>query len=176
MCRRGELRGSTSDVRNRKSRVRPPRSARSHSEIRSNQANHRFGCEPLIDILVEDLTERRHFGWKQNSSLLLGQTRRWHPHQRCCGRRAGGKKKRMKVIVPQGAVERAQLGLAFLKAAILELAKANPEGITNSDTASLLGLRSDYRGPQKTTFRTVSSVCYCGIGRLNGLITAPRAT
>ena len=53
------------------------------------------------------------------------------------------------MVVPQGAVERAQLGLGFLKASILELAKANPEGITNSDAASLLGLRSDYRGRQK---------------------------
>jgi hypothetical protein len=51
--------------------------------------------------------------------------------------------------VPQGTVERAQLGLEFLKAAILELAKANPGGITNSDAASLLGLRSDYNGKQK---------------------------
>ena len=52
-------------------------------------------------------------------------------------------------IVPQGVVERAQLGLDFLKAAIIELAKANPTGITNSETASILGLRSDYRGRQK---------------------------
>lgn len=29
------------------------------------------------------------------------------------------------------------------------MAKANPNGITNSDAASLLGLRSDYRGRQK---------------------------
>ena len=53
------------------------------------------------------------------------------------------------MVVPQGAVERAQLGLELLKTAILELAKASPEGITNSDAASLLGLRSDYRGKQK---------------------------
>jgi hypothetical protein len=39
--------------------------------------------------------------------------------------------------------------LELLKTAIVELAKANPAGITNSDAASLLGLRSDYRGKQK---------------------------
>jgi hypothetical protein len=60
-----------------------------------------------------------------------------------------GGKKRDHISVPQGTVERAQLGLEFLKAAILELAKANPGGITNSDAASLLGLRSDYNGKQK---------------------------
>jgi len=53
------------------------------------------------------------------------------------------------IVIPQGAVERAQLGLVFLKVAVLELARANPEGITKSDGASLLGLRSDYRGRQK---------------------------
>ena len=40
-------------------------------------------------------------------------------------------------------------GLEFLKTAVFELAKANPDGISNSDAASLLGLRSDYRGRQK---------------------------
>ena len=60
-----------------------------------------------------------------------------------------GGKRRDHTAVPQGAVERAQLGLEFLKTAILDLAKANPGGITNSDAASLLGLRSDYNGKQK---------------------------
>jgi hypothetical protein len=58
-------------------------------------------------------------------------------------------KKRKHLVVPQGAVERAQLGLVLLKEAILELARANPDGVLNSDAASLLGLRSDYRGRQK---------------------------
>ena len=35
------------------------------------------------------------------------------------------------------------------KDAVLELAKANPNGISNSDAASLLGLRSDYGGGSK---------------------------
>jgi hypothetical protein len=60
-----------------------------------------------------------------------------------------GGKKRKQIVVPQGAVERAQLGLQLLKTAILGLARANPKGISNSDAASLLGLRSDYRGRQK---------------------------
>lgn len=36
-----------------------------------------------------------------------------------------------------------------MKAAVLEFAKANSKGITNSDTASVLGLRSDYGGGSK---------------------------
>ena len=60
-----------------------------------------------------------------------------------------GTKQRPKIVVPQGVVEQAQLGLAMLKNAIAKLIDANPDGITNSDAASTLGLRSDYRGRQK---------------------------
>ena len=41
------------------------------------------------------------------------------------------------------------MGLSLLKDAVLELAQANTQGITNSETASLLGLRSDYGGGSK---------------------------
>ena len=60
-----------------------------------------------------------------------------------------GKKVRPSLVVPHGAREQAQLGLSLLKQAILEFAKANAKGITNSDAASLLGLRSDYGGGSK---------------------------
>jgi len=107
------------------------------------------GYQPLIDILVEDLTESQAlrleaelisaFGTEETGGLLTNAV--------VPG--GVGIKKRKYLVVPQGAVERAQLGLEFLKTAILDLAKANPDGITNSDTASLLGLRSDYQGRQK---------------------------
>ena len=58
-------------------------------------------------------------------------------------------KPRKTLVVPQGVAEKAQLGLALLKDAVLELAKANAKGITNADTASALGLRSDYGGGSK---------------------------
>ncbi|GAB4238045.1 MAG: hypothetical protein Kow00109_12270 [Acidobacteriota bacterium] len=59
------------------------------------------------------------------------------------------KKARRNVTVPLGVREKAQIGLRLLKEAVLELAKANPHGITNADAASLLGLRSDYGGGSK---------------------------
>ncbi len=58
-------------------------------------------------------------------------------------------KARTSVVVPSGVKEKAQVALSLLKDAVLELAKANPKGISNSDTASLLGLRSDYGGGSK---------------------------
>jgi hypothetical protein len=109
----------------------------------------REGKQPIVDILVEDLTEAQAlrleselisaFGTEETGGLLTNSV---VP--------AGlGGKQRAGIVVPQGAVERAQLGLEFLKASILELTKANPNGILNSDAASLLGLRSDYQGKQK---------------------------
>jgi hypothetical protein len=58
-------------------------------------------------------------------------------------------KRRKNLVMPQGCVERAQLGLHLLKTAIWNLARANPEGISNSEAARLLGLQSDYAGKQK---------------------------
>lgn len=60
-----------------------------------------------------------------------------------------GARARPGLVVPSGVKEKAQLGLSLLKDAVLELAQANPAGITNSETASLLGLRSDYGGGSK---------------------------
>lgn len=107
------------------------------------------GFTPLVDVLVDDLTESQSlkieseliaaFGTEETGGLLTNSV---------VPSGLGGKQ-RDGIIVPQGAVERAQLGLALLKASIYELAKANSEGILNSDAASLLGLRSDYLGKQK---------------------------
>ena len=53
------------------------------------------------------------------------------------------------IIIPLGAKERAQLGLQMLKEAILELAQANADGITNSEAVKALSLQSDYAGGSK---------------------------
>lgn len=58
-------------------------------------------------------------------------------------------KARPGVAVPSGAVEKAQVGLDLLKSAVLELAQANPDGVTNSDASKSLGLQSDYAGGSK---------------------------
>lgn len=51
--------------------------------------------------------------------------------------------------VPVGVREKAAIGLALLKDAVVELAKANPNGVTNADTAKALGLQSNYGGGAK---------------------------
>lgn len=57
--------------------------------------------------------------------------------------------KKVRVNIPEGCYEKAQMGLGILKSAVMELAKANPEGIKNSDAAKCLGLQSDYGGGSK---------------------------
>ena len=107
------------------------------------------GAQPMVDILVEDLTEAQALRLEAELIAAFGTVESGGVLTNAVVPSGLGGKKRKGVIVPQGCVERAQLGLQLLKTAILELAKANPDGITNSDAASLLGHRSDYRGKQK---------------------------
>ena len=107
------------------------------------------GEKPIIDILVDDLTEAQALKIEAELSAAFGTEETGGLLTNAVVPSGLGGRKRDHVSVPQGTVERAQLGLEFLKTAILELAKANPGGITNSDAASLLGLRSDYNGKQK---------------------------
>ncbi len=57
--------------------------------------------------------------------------------------------KHVKANIPNGCYEKAQMALELLKSAVMELAKANPSGISNSDAAKYLGLQSDYGGGSK---------------------------
>ena len=107
------------------------------------------GLTPLVSILVDNLSETQAlqveaefisaFGTEETGGLL---TNAIVPAARAI-------KERENLVVPHGSVEKAQLGLALLKDSITELVNANPRGIKNLDAASLLGLRSDYRGHQK---------------------------
>ena len=107
------------------------------------------GANPMVDILIEDLTEAQAFRLEAELISAYGTLETGGILTNTVVPSGLGGKARRGVVVPQGAIERAQLGLELIKTAVFELAKANSEGITNSDAASLLGLRSDYRGKQK---------------------------
>jgi len=107
------------------------------------------GGKPLVTILADDLTESQAlkleaemiaaFGTEATGGLLTNSVMP-----------AGlGGMKREGLVVPQGVVEKAQIGLELLKTSVLEFVRANTSGITNADAPSLLGLRSDYQGRQK---------------------------
>jgi hypothetical protein len=53
------------------------------------------------------------------------------------------------INVPTGIIDKAQIGVNLLKDALEEFAEANPNGITNSDSAHYLGLQSDNDGKQQ---------------------------
>jgi uncharacterized protein len=107
------------------------------------------GHEPLVVLLIEELTEIQAikieaelisaFGTEDTGGILTnavipsGQVRTT----------------KRDVVIPHGAYEKAQLGLALLKDAVLEFSRANGRGVTNAETASALGLRSDYGGGSK---------------------------
>ena len=124
-----------------------PDRTRKYARIKEIQS---VDLTPIVSILVDNISETEAlkveaefisaFGTEETGGLLTNAV---------VPTGLGGKNRR-NVTVPHGSVEKAQMGLAMLKDAVIELVNANPEdGITNSDAASLLGLRSDYRGRQK---------------------------
>jgi hypothetical protein len=110
---------------------------------------HESGYEVITTILADDLTEIQAlkleaeliaaFGTEATGGLLTNSV---IPSGLTMVNRSG-------VVVPAGAVEKAQVGLDLLKSAVLEMAQANSEGITNSDVSKGLGLQSDYNGGSK---------------------------
>lgn len=123
-----------------------PDSTRKYARIKEIQE---FGMTPLVDVLVDDLTETQALKIESELIAAFGTEETGGILSNAVVPSGLGGKQRDGIVVPQGSVERAQLGLELLKTSILELATANPDGILNSDAASLLGLRSDYLGKQK---------------------------
>lgn len=123
-----------------------PDATRKYARIKEIKSS---GVEPMVDILVDDLTESQALKLESELISAFGTEETGGILTNAVVPTGLGGKQRDGIVVPQGAVERAQLGLELLKSSVLELAKANSNGILNSDAASLLGLRSDYQGKQK---------------------------
>ena len=110
---------------------------------------HAAGLEVLTVKLVEGLSEAEAlrieaelisaFGTEDRGGLLTNSV---VPRGVALGRSRG-------VIVPSGAVEKAQIALDHLKSAVFETTLANKDGITNYEVAKCLGLQSDYGGGSK---------------------------
>jgi hypothetical protein len=114
------------------------------------------GNEVLVTVVCDDLTEVQALRIEAELIASLGTintggilTNSVVP--------SGEARKRLSIVVPLGAPEKAQLGLALLKDAVLELAKANATGVTNSDVCHSLGLHSNYAGGSKGRLKRVNS-------------------
>lgn len=107
------------------------------------------GQKLIHTIIADNLTEQQAlkieaelisaFGVRSQGGLLTNKVR---PNP-------DNIKRQVKLNVPDGCYEKAQMALDLLKSAVMELAKANPSGISNSDAAKYLGLQSDYGGGSK---------------------------
>ena len=107
------------------------------------------GLNVIVAKLVEDLTELQALKLEAELIASFGVESAGGILTNTVLPKGLGGKARKDVIVPHGAKEKAQVALQLLKDSVLELAAANAKGITNAETASLLGLRSDYGGGSK---------------------------
>lgn len=106
-------------------------------------------CEVITTVLADELTETQAlkleaeliaaFGTEDTGGLLTNSVVPSGVSSKVSNH----------ITVPTGVVEKAQIGLELLKSAILELAQANDEGITNAEASKILGLQSDYLGGSK---------------------------
>ena len=107
------------------------------------------GKEPIVAVMAEDLSEAQAlkleaelisaFGTVDSGGYLLNSVLP----------RGNRKVKKSDLIIPSGVQEKAQIGVALLKEAVLDLAKANLNGVTNSDCVKALGLQANYLGGSK---------------------------
>lgn len=123
-----------------------PDESRKGARIREIEAE---GLQVLVTRLVDSLTEIQALRLEAELVAAFGTVDSGGLLTNSVIPSGLGAKSRAAVVVPSGVKEKAQLGLELLKDAVLELAKANSKGISNSETASLLGLRSDYGGGSK---------------------------
>jgi Uncharacterized protein conserved in bacteria len=113
------------------------------------QAIFGAGLKIIHTVIADNLTEEQAlkieaeliagFGIRSQGGLLTNRVR---PNPDNINHKA-------RVNVPDGCYEKAQMALDLLKSAVMELAKANSDGIKNSDAAKYLGLQSDYGGGSK---------------------------
>lgn len=107
------------------------------------------GHSVMHTIMADNLTEHQAlkieaelisaFGIRSQGGLLTNRVR---PNPENISRH-------IKANIPDGCYEKAQMALELMKSSVMELAKANPLGISNSDAAKYLGLQSDYGGGSK---------------------------
>jgi hypothetical protein len=107
------------------------------------------GIEPLVVILADDLTESQALKLEAELISAFGTESTGGLLTNVVTPSGFDNKKRPNLVIPQGVVERAQIGLELIKSAMVELIAVNQNGITNAETAGVLGLRSDYNGKQK---------------------------
>jgi len=104
---------------------------------------------PIVAKIVEQLTEEQAFQIELELISSFGTVDTGGTLYNSVVPKSIRRKVDNKITVPNGALEKAQLGLKLLKDSISLLSEENPDGITNSDCAHYLGLQSDNEGKQQ---------------------------
>lgn len=107
------------------------------------------GYEVVTTVLADDLTEAQALKLEAELISTFGTVARGGILTNSVVPTGTSSKLKQGIVLPDGVVDKAQIGLELLKAAVLELAQANPAGVTNSDVSKALGLQSDYMGGSK---------------------------
>lgn len=107
------------------------------------------GYDVITTVLADDLTEHQALKLEAELISAFGTESTGGTLTNSVIPGGSSKKIRRGLVIPSGSVEKAQIGLELIKSSILELARANPDGILNSDAAKALGLQSDYLGGSK---------------------------
>ncbi|RZR04785.1 GIY-YIG nuclease family protein [Vibrio vulnificus] len=107
------------------------------------------GTTPIISRVVENLTEEQALQIELELISSFGTIDNGGSLYNSVIPKSIKRKIDKNVVVPNGAVEKAQLGLKLIKDSITSLSEENPDGITNSDCAHYLGLQSDNQGNQQ---------------------------
>ncbi|MDY0190683.1 MAG: GIY-YIG nuclease family protein [Desulfuromonas sp.] len=107
------------------------------------------GHTPIISTLVKNLTEEQALNIELELISSMGTIDNGGSLYNSVIPKSIKRKVDDKVIVPIGALEKAQLGLQLLKDSIISLSEENLAGVTNSDCAHYLGLQSDNEGNQQ---------------------------
>jgi hypothetical protein len=107
------------------------------------------GSYPIIAKIVDELTEEQALKIELELIASFGTIDSGGTLYNSVIPKSIKRKIDNRVIVPFGALEKAQLGLKLLKDSINLLAEENPNGVTNSDCSHYLGLQSDNEGKQQ---------------------------
>ena len=108
-----------------------------------------IGCTPIISVLVSDISEEQALKIELELISSLGTIDNGGSLYNSIIPKSVKRRIDDTVIVPIGALEKAQLGLQLLKDSTLTLAEENPDEVTNSDCAHYLGLQSNNEGKQQ---------------------------
>jgi hypothetical protein len=107
------------------------------------------GSYPIVAKIVDELTEEQAFQIELELISSFGTIETGGSLCNSVIPKSIKRKVDERITVPNGALEKSQLGLKLLKDAIALLAEENPDGVTNSDCSHYLGLQSDNEGNQQ---------------------------